>query len=243
MPEAREVAQRCEEFTQYLCLGLSQDLCRTVTAPRQRGGTTDGILEGHLRRLAEFGALETVLRVPDAVGPITIQVDLRSRRTLTSVSFDAPGEGRAKPKINWLLRQLADAPDGLRVEAAFPNARQTTSELLAAVRDSPELLLYPRDAARPPRSFILTLARPMGQKRGKDEGSFVRETRTQTFDFYRDLVQILKPWQARAPRLRETTHEVPATPQADPPPFVADGRDPGEASDPQLQPRTESPAS
>ena len=42
----------------------------------------------------------------------------------------------------------------------------------------------------------------MGQKRGKAEGSFVRETRAQTFDFYRDLVQNLKPWQARAPKLR-----------------------------------------
>jgi hypothetical protein len=73
----------------------------------------------------------------------------------------------------------------------------------------------------------------MGQKRGKDEGSFVRETRTQIFDFYRDFVQVLKPWQARAPRLREQApaHEAPATPQPDPPAFGGDGRDPGEAPD------------
>ena len=43
----------------------------------------------------------------------------------------------------------------------------------------------------------------MGQKRGKAEGSFVRETRAQTFDFYRDIVQQLKAWQARPPKLRD----------------------------------------
>lgn len=159
MPEVREVAHRWEEFTQYLCLGLSQDLGRTVTAPRPRKQSTDGILDGHLKRLAEAGSLEAVLRVPDAVGPITIQVDLHSRRTLTSVSIDAPGEGRAKPRINWLLRQLGDAPDGLRIEAAYPNARQTTRELLAAVREtqtSSSIRKTPRDPrgrrrnARPP---------------------------------------------------------------------------------------------
>jgi hypothetical protein len=230
MPEAREVSEHWEEFTQYLCLGLSQDLGRTVSAPRPRGATTSAILDAHLKRLAESGVLETVLRVPAAVGDIRIQADLRAKRTLTSVDVDAPGEGRSKSRVNWLLRQLAHAPDDLRVDASFPNARQTTSELLGTLRDSPELLLYPQDPARPPRSFRLTLARQMGQKRGKDEGSFVRETRLQTFDFYRDLVQNLKPWQARAPRLRDNG-EAPEGPSADPPAFVSDERDPGEAPD------------
>jgi hypothetical protein len=189
----------------------------------------------------DTGALAATIRVPDAVGDITIQADLRSRRTLTSVEVDAPREGRTKSRINWLLRQLAGAPDDLRIDAAFPNARQTTSELLGSVRDNPELLLYPQDPARPPRAFILTMARAMGQKRGKAEGSFVRETRAQTFDFYRDLVQRLKPWQARAPKLHEepAAQDVALTPQPDPPPFVAEQRDVGEAEDPQALPRDE----
>ena len=234
MPEARDVAERWAEFTQYLCLGLSQDLGRTVSARRPRKQTTGEMLDGHLKRLAETGSLETVLRVPDAVGDVAIQVDLRSRRTLTSVEVDAPREGRSKSRINWLLRQLADAPDDLRVEVAYPNVRQTTSELLRTARENVELLLYPLDPARPPKSFTLTLARPMGQKRGRAEGSFVRETRDQTFDFYRDLVQTLKPWQARAPRLREVPDpdDVPSAPQSDPPPVDTPGRHPGDGLDP-----------
>jgi hypothetical protein len=136
-----------------------------------------------------LSTLDAVLRVPDAVGDLRLRADLRARRTLTSVTVEAPREGRVKSRINWLLRQLGDAPDDLRVEVVYPGARDTTSALLAQTRDEPTRLLYPPDPKREPGSFILTLARPMGSKRGKTEGSFVRETRGQTFDFYRELVR------------------------------------------------------
>lgn len=233
MPEIRDIAERWEEFTQYLCLGLSQDLGRTVTSPRPRKLDTVGILDNHVKKLAADGQLEAVLRIPDAVGDLTIQADLRSRRTLTSVTVEAPREGRAKPRINWILRQLRDAPGDLRIDVVFSNARQSTSELLADVRENPDALLYPHDPQREAKAFTLTIARSMGQKRGKEEGSFVRETRQQTFDFYRELVQGLKTWQARAPKLRDEAREEPTTaPSPDPPPFTSPTRDPGDAPDP-----------
>jgi hypothetical protein len=231
--EAAAVAERWEEFTQYLCLGLSQDLGRLVTSPRPRGQATAARLDESVKELAGDGTLTASLRVPDAVGDIRIRADLRARRTLTSVTIEAPREGRAKPRINWLLRQLTDAPADLQIEAAFPNARQTTSELLLAAREDPEKLLYPADPKREPKAFTVTLGRPMGQKRGKLEGSFVRETRAQTFDFYRDIVQQLKAWQARPPKLHGQDEDVTQTPSPEPPPFEqADEREVGEAADP-----------
>src|SRR4051794_12737593 len=236
MPEAREVAERWEEFTQYLCLGLSQDLGRIVSSPRPRKLDTAGTLEAHVKKLVADGQLEATVRVPDTIGDLTIRADLRARRTLTSVTVDAPRDGRAKARINWMLRQLADAPPELRMEAAFPSARQTTSEMLGDVRENPELLLYPQDPKREPKAFTLTLARAMGQKRGKAEGSFVRETRRQTFDFYRDLLQHLNPCPARAPKLHEEPAGEPESvlelPRSEPPPVGADIRDPGDARDP-----------
>jgi len=234
-PEARVVAERWEQFTQYLCLGLSQDLGRSVSSPRPKTQTTTGRLDDLTKVLAADGALHAVLRIPDAVGELRLHADLRARQTLTSVDVDAPREGRVSSRINWLLRQLGDAPHDLRVEVAYPNARETTSALLSQARADPNRLLYPPDPKREPRKFILTLARPMGSKRGKAEGSFVRETRLQTFDFYRDLMQNLKVWQARPPKLHETPtpDDVAGTPQPDPPPFVAaDEREVGEASNP-----------
>jgi hypothetical protein len=233
-PEARSVAERWEEFTQYLCLGLSQDLGRSVVSPRPRGQTTIARLDESVKQLAGEGVLAAVLRVPDAVGDIRLRADLRSRQTLTSVTIDAPREGRAKSRINWLLRQLGDAPADLRIEVAFPNARETTSLLLGDARGEPDKLLYPADPKREPRSFSITLSRPMGQKRGKSEGSFVRETRAQTFDFYREILQQLKSWQARPPKLRGSdASDVPEAPSAEPPRFEeSDVREIGEAADP-----------
>jgi hypothetical protein len=217
-----------------LCLGLSQDLGRSVTSPRPRKQTTAARLDESVRELATEGSLTALLRVPDAVGDLRIRPDLRARRTLTSVTLDAPREGRAKSRITWLLRQLADAPDDLRIEATFPNARETTSALLSDAREQPEKLLYASDLKREPRAFTITLARAMGQKRGKETGSFVRETRTQTFDFYRDIVQRLKAWQPKAPKLHAPgAEDVPDAPTPEPPRFEdADVREVGEAPDP-----------
>lgn len=234
-PEARAVAERWEQFTHYLCLGLSQDLGRRVSSPRPRTQTTGGRLDESNKLLAADGVLEALIRVPDAVGDLRVRADLRARQTLTSVAVDAPREGRVSSRINWLLRQLGDAPPELRVEVAYPNTRETTSALLSQARAAPECLLHPVDPKRDPRGFVLTLARPMGSKRGKAEGSFVRETRAQAFAFYREIVQDLKAWQARPPKLREPPEAdaVPAAPQQDPPPFVAaDEREAGEAIDP-----------
>jgi hypothetical protein len=140
--------------------------------------------------------------VPDAIGPLTIRSDLRSRQTFVSVAIDAPREGRAKARFNWLVRQLKQAPDDLLIEGSFPNARTTTVAKLSDVRDEPTPLYYAADAKREPRGFTLIQSKPMGQKRGRAEGSFVRETSAQTAAFYRDIVQNLKAWYAPAPKLR-----------------------------------------
>ena len=200
-PEARSVAERWEEFTQYLCLGLSQDLGRSVSSPRARGQTTAARLDESVKQLAADGSLVAVLRVPDAIGDIRIRADLRAAHA------DGRGDRGAARRASEAAHQLAAAPARRRARrpagrSRVPNARQTTSVLLADAREEPDKLLYPADAKREPRAFTITLARAMGHKRGKAEGSFVRETRAQTFDFYREIVQQLKPWQARPPKLR-----------------------------------------
>lgn len=121
---------------------------------------------------------------------------------------------RAKPRINWLLRQLSDAPYDLQVEIHYPNTRVTTAELLSAARENPDLLLNESDPRKEPKAFTLTWSRPMGQKRGKEADSFVGSTLRQTVDFYRDLVQNLVPWQAKAPKMKaaDTSEPPPEAP-------------------------------
>ncbi len=207
----RDVAERWEQFTNYLSLSLAQELGAKVTVLRPRTQTTPARLDELVKSLVDTGELFSSLRIPDAAGPVEIRTNLKTRQTSTSVAVDAPREGRAKARFNWLLRQLRDASDDLRIEAAFPNARTTTVAKLGDVRDNPAALYHVSDPKREPRAFVITLTKPMGQKRGRDEGSFVRETAAQTIGFYRDIVQNLKAWQAPAPKL----HVEPETASPD----------------------------
>jgi hypothetical protein len=208
------VAERWEQFTNHLCLSLSQELGAHVTAHRPRGQNTTARLDELVTALAKGGELSSALRVPDAIGPLAIRADLRSRQTFVSVSVDAPGEGRTRARFNWLLRQLKEAPNDLLVEASFPNARVTTASKLGEVRADPTPLYYPSDSKREPRGFVITQARPMGEKRGRAEGSFVRETSAQTVAFYHDIVQNLKGWHAPAPKLHTEPEAASADSQA-----------------------------
>jgi hypothetical protein len=153
----------------------------------------------------------------------------------------AVGAGRPATRVNWLPRQLKDAPDGLVIEASFINTKTSTGSVWSAARGNPQALLLGNDSKRPPRAFRFALSRPMGTKRGKGERSFVLETRKQAIDFYRELVQNLRPSRASAPKLPdepppESTHPA----QPDPPAFSApDARAPNRrgAASPGVHPR------
>jgi hypothetical protein len=228
--EVRDVATRWEQFVEYLCLGLGQDLGRDVRPVRPRKQTSVVRLEANSSALASTGVLDAAIRVPDAIGPVVVQADLRTRKVIASVIVDAPAGGRPATRVNWLLRQLKEAPDGLLIEANFANSKATTASLLSAARENPQCLLLTNDPKRPPRAFRLALSRPMGTKRGKGERSFVLETRKLAIDFYRELVQNLRPWRASAPKLPDEPEDA-NTPQPDPPAFSAtDGRDATEGS-------------
>lgn len=200
-PAVREVVDRWEQFVEFLCLGLSQDLGVQVVSKQSRAADGGKWTETLLERLCSDGVLEGSFRVPAAVGPITIAADLRARLTRVSVRVPAPKEGRPLTRINWLLRQLKQAPDDLRIDIQFARTKETVGMKLGEARQDPKKLLSPSDPKREPRSFELSLGRPLGTKRGRGEKSFVSETRRQAVGFYADLVEHLRSWQARAPRL------------------------------------------
>ena len=230
--EVRAVAERWEQFIDYLALGLSQDLGRDVEALRPRKQSLPERVDALVQELVGAGTLTGGVRVPDAIAAVSIVADLRARQLVTSVRLDAPREGRPSARINWILRQLSKAPPDLRITVSFASTRETTSLLLSEAREYPQRLLSPTSPKREPRAFELAMNRALGTKSGKGQGSFVRETRQQVVDFYGELVQDLKHWQARAPQLPDAPVEVPVTPQADAPPFIAPERDIGEARTP-----------
>ena len=226
----RGVGSHWEQFVQYIALGLCQTLGRNVEAIWPRKLDAAGRLDATVRSLVELGRLDATVRVPDAAAPIDLSADLRARLFTTSVELSAPREGRPRTRINWILRQLRDAPDDLRIEVRYPNAKETVAANLKDARDKPDKLLYAAEPQREPRSFRLSLGREMGSKRGKAPGSFVSESKRQAIDFYRLIVQGLKPWSASAPKLPGQEDAASPAASSEPPEFSDPGREYGDTT-------------
>ena len=231
-PAVRDIASRWEQLVGYLSLGLTQDLGRQVEPMWPRKIDPAARRELHVRSLVDHGKLHASIRVPDAAGWIDLEADLRGRRFRTSIVLAAPKDGRPSTRINWMLRQLAGAKDDVLIEVRYPNQKEPTSGSLKDARAKADRLLYAADPKREPMAFRITMPRDLGMKRGRLAGSFVLESKQQTSEFYRSIVQGLRAWAPAAPKLpAAATVAMPAA-SPEPPPFTSGDRDFGEAVEP-----------
>ena len=75
------------------------------------------------------------------------------------------------------------------------------SELLGRVREHPEALIL--DPTKIIRSFTVALNSPMGLKAGRGQGTFIDGFLRSIDTFYAEVLQSLKAWSAKPPRMRE----------------------------------------
>ncbi len=201
---AADVASRWDQLIRFSCLRLGRQLGIEVqpALPRKQAADPSIRAQTLVAGLVETGALAGALRIPNAIGPVMLLADLRAARLSISVDIEAPRQGRPQTRINWLLRQLKEAPDALRIDCFTAHARgASTSELLRDARADPLLLVA--DPRRDVRSFRLTLSGPMGSKRGQGRGSFLGSVLDLLDSFYESTVQTVKPWTAAPPKLRQ----------------------------------------
>ena len=202
-----DVVERWDEFSRYLCLHLGRELGADVRQVLSRRDRSDPA--GHrarlARALADQGTLECTLRVPGAVADLNVRADLAARTVAASLTVDAPGDGRPRTRVNWLVRQLrSEAPGDVRVDTAFEARSVGTSKLLDALIANPDdALLDDRRIA--PRRFTVTLTRSMGMQRGSGTRSFIGSVMGLVDEFYRLVAQNLQVWRPRAPRLPDQT--------------------------------------
>jgi hypothetical protein len=232
-PAVRDVASRWEQLVGYLSLGLTQDLGRQVEPMWPRKLDPAARRDLHVRSMVDQGKLLASIRVPDAAGAIDLEADLRGRRFRTSIVVGAPKEGRPSTRINWMLRQLATAKDDLLIEVRYPNQKEPTSCSLKDAKAKSDRLLYATDLKREAISFRLAMSKDLGMKRGRLSGSFVLESKNQTSDFYRSIVQGLRAWAPAAPKLPAAASAATPAASPEPPPFTGGDREFGEAVEPQ----------
>ncbi len=196
-----EVVTRWEQLLRFAALRLGRELGADVQVQltRKEAGDPSLRFSAQSQSLINGGYLTGSLRIPGAAGPVDIKADLRLGQVIVSIDIDAPREGRPVTRINWLLRQLREAPPTLRIDAFAAGTRMSTSELLHAATEDPSLLVH--NSKRELRSFRVMAASPTGQKRGTGRGGFIDSVLGAIDGFYEDVVQRLRPWSAKAPQL------------------------------------------
>jgi hypothetical protein len=145
---------------------------------------------------------------------------------------NAPKDGRPATRVNWIMRQLTSAKDDLLIEVRYPNQKEPTSCSLKDARLKPERLLYAADPKREPWTFRLMVSKDLGMKRGRLAGSFVAESKQQTNEFYRTIVQGIRAWAPAAPKLPAKPVVPIEAATSEPPPFSSGDRDFGDAVEP-----------
>lgn len=199
-----DVVARWDALLRFASLQLGRDLGEEVTPVLRRKETRDPALRSQdlAQDLVDRGVLSGVIRIPNAVGNVTVTADLRAAQVTCHIDIDAPQTGRAVTRVKWLTRQLTLAGDDVRVDAFAAYAHGPgASELLGAVREDPSVLVL--DAKRELRKFRVASTVSMGAKRGRGRGAFIDSVLDAIDSFYGDVVQHLKAWRASPPPMRQ----------------------------------------
>lgn len=205
-----EVVARFDALLRFASLQLGRQLGTEVVPVLSRKEAADPLARAQAlsQALCSTGELVGAIRIPGTVGHLVVTADLRAGKVTCHVDVDAPKEGRATTRVNWLLRQLKDAPDGTRVEAFVAHARGSqAAELLSTVRDNPTSLVL--DPSKELRSFRVAASSALGTKRGRGRGSFIDSVLTAVDSFYADVLGSLRAWAAAPPKLRAVHPEPP----------------------------------
>lgn len=199
-----DVTARFDALLRFAALHLGRRLGTEVVHQLNRRETSDPTLRPTALKasLVESGTMVGSIRIPDTVSDLEVMVDLRASKVICHVDVDAPKVGKAQTRVNWIVRQLKDAPAGVWVESFAANQRGPgPAELLQAVRDNPAVLVA--DPKKDLRTFRIAMAFPMGTKRSGVRGAFIPSVVEGVNTFYEDVVQNLKPWAASPPKLRD----------------------------------------
>ncbi|NKB86605.1 MAG: hypothetical protein GKS06_00085 [Acidobacteria bacterium] len=155
------------------------------------------------------------LRIPNTVGDISTEIDLRAQQLVASVEVMAPVDKKARGRVGWITRQLRKAEGEVIVEAFPKNARIPKVASLDAALGDPGMLLGEERAE--PHRFVVKrrVAMPHGRRATARKPGFIDGYMALLADFYEGVVQNLVPWQPPAPKRKsgsesrepEVTHD------------------------------------
>lgn len=179
----------------------------------------------HLQaQTSQFVATKTLvgaIKVPGTVSDIEIVADLRAGQILCSMEIQAPQDGRSLTRVNWLLKQLPNPLTNVRVETYAKRGRSPEIAIpLTKALEDPRRLVPPQD--KEVSFFKLVSVSKMGAKRGSGSGSFIESVTSAVETVYEDVLQTLRPWSQKAPKLSTSVTDFILPETADEPEVLLD---------------------
>lgn len=204
-----EVVQKFEALLRFVAFKLSARLGVQVReiAPKL---ARDDPKKYQIESTNAFVTTQTLIgkvNIPGAVSEIEVAADFRANQIYCQVQVAAPNDGRSLTRINWLLKQLPDAPRSARIEVFVKNGRQASGvALLSDALADPKKLVPAGD--KDIVSFKLITTTKMGAKRGAGAGSFIQSVVDAVEQTYGSILQGLRPWATKAPKLSDSVVEL-----------------------------------
>lgn len=185
---AVDVCTGFDRLLRHLALQLSALIGERITSviPANRPDAVS-----RAKQLADSGELFGTLRIPGGAGPLVLNADLRTERIGCSMVVAAPRSGRPSTKVNWLTRQLVDAPDAIRLTAHHSGSRRDSTAVILGALRAERASLVPTDG-KDIREFTIALECSMGTKRSGSSGGFVAAATTLLNTFYCEVVQTVR---------------------------------------------------
>lgn len=213
--EVHEVVGAWYQETRNLSLILSRQIGEDVDLKVPRAHVADPVvrLKADTQLLSTDNCLRATFAVPNAASPIEVVADFRKRSVFASMRLSAPGDRKStKAKLSWLIRQLQKSkPENIHVRFFWPGRGAFTQHPLTILRDRPEAA---EENGKVVTSFEVLYAKDLGAKFAQRK-NFIVELEQIVPEFYEQVGQHLKAWQAQAPKIKEERAEaVDVSPEA-----------------------------
>jgi hypothetical protein len=206
---ATAVVSQWHQLTRYLALELSNAVGKSVDVWLPRSHTKDAAqrLAEECGNFATTPVLSVELDVPNAASRVAMEADFLRRSLRFSVTLNTP-QDRARPTaaINWVTKQLSSLANtahisDILIRVRWPyRAPDTVAALADALNDAKSLV--PPEKKDLPAGFQIQRVVDLGA-RFKGSSTFVEDARRELPRFYKDVVQNVANWVAKAPAYRE----------------------------------------
>ncbi len=154
--------------------------------------------------LASRNELNLDLHIPNVAGNIYVQADIKGRTLRCSIKVGAPKDKkRTSARVNWLLRQLSQAPGSKVLICLRSKGRRSLQVPLQKVRDGDPSVNGYENVESFEIIMVDYLARDFSSSR-----KFIERLEKFTLSFYEHVGEKLVPWIERPPRIKHSPEEL-----------------------------------